>query len=55
MSFYPDERNSIGGTLGAICRPEDVLKGRRGILEGAARDLDPGQLEKGEGTFQEVG
>lgn len=30
----------------AIRRPEDVLKGRRRLLEEAARDLAPGQLER---------
>jgi hypothetical protein len=29
-----------------VFKPEDVLKGRRHMLEKAARDLDPGQLER---------
>ena len=32
--------------MGAIYRPEDVLRGRRHMLEQAASDLAPGQLER---------
>ncbi|MEW6222769.1 MAG: hypothetical protein AB1476_05640 [Candidatus Hadarchaeota archaeon] len=32
--------------MGAVLRPEDLLKGRRRALERAAGDLAPGQLER---------
>lgn len=32
--------------MGAVLRPEDLLKGRRKALERAAGDLAPGQLER---------
>jgi hypothetical protein len=32
--------------MGAVYRPEDVLRGRRRMLERAASDLAPGQLER---------
>jgi hypothetical protein len=32
--------------MAAVYRPEDVLRGRKKMLEKAARDLAPGQLEK---------
>jgi len=36
----------LGATMGAVRRAEDVLRGRRGLLERAAADLAPGQLER---------
>jgi len=32
--------------LGVVFKPEDVLKGRKHMLEKAARDLAPGQVER---------
>ena len=32
--------------MGTIYRPEDILRGRKRILERAASDLSPGQLER---------
>jgi hypothetical protein len=32
--------------MGAVFKPEDVLRGRREMLRRAARDLAPGQVER---------
>lgn len=32
--------------MSVVFRPEDVLKGRKWMLEKAARDLAPGQVER---------
>ena len=32
--------------MGAVFGPEDMLKGRKHMLEKAARDLGPGQVER---------
>ena len=36
----------MGRKLGAVFRPEDVLRGRKHMLKRAARDLAPGQVER---------
>jgi len=38
--------------LGAVFKPEDVLKGRKHMLEKAARDLAPGQVERVENILR---
>ena len=38
--------------MGAVYKPEDVLKGRRWMLKKAARDLAPGQVERVEEILQ---
>ncbi len=38
--------------MGIVFKPEDVLKGRKHMLEKAARDLAPGQVERVEGILR---
>ena len=38
--------------MGVVFKPEDVLKGRKRMLEKAARDLAPGQVERVEGILR---
>ncbi|MEM2907836.1 MAG: hypothetical protein QXP65_01340 [Candidatus Hadarchaeales archaeon] len=41
--------------MGVVFKPEDVLKGRRWMLEKAARDLAPGQVERVESILRRWG
>jgi len=41
-----------GEKLGVVFKPEDVLKGRKHMLEKAARDLAPGQVGRVEGILR---
>ena len=38
--------------MGIVFKPEDVLKGRKHMLEKAARDLVPGQVERVENILR---
>lgn len=51
-ALYLGQERVFWWRLGAVCRPEDVLRGRRRMLEQLARDLDPGQLEKVKQLFE---